>query len=97
MTAYPQLTDPIDTAGLKPAAQCCTEFRRSGPHASIVMTIKFETAAAAKNWHSDDSDRVLTASADRNINLVLVTAPKLPITGFQRQWNNSGEIYYEQF
>ena len=97
MTAYPKMTDPIDTTGLKPAAQCSTEFRRSGKHASVVMTITFETVAAAKEWHLDDIDRVLTVAADRNINIVLVTAPNLPIAGFQREWNHQGEICYAAF
>lgn len=94
---YPQLTDPIDETGLKPSTHCVAEFYRAGKNAAITALYKFQSQDDYLDWDSDDRDSLIEVATDRNIAMMIFTAPDMVAEGYERFWNRSGEIEYAAF
>jgi hypothetical protein len=94
---YPQLTDPIDKTGLTLSVPCVAEFYRAGKNAAITALFKFDRESDYLLWSHDDRQRLCKVAADRNIAMMIFTAPNMPNEGYERFWNTHSEIEYAAF
>jgi hypothetical protein len=97
MLPYPQLADPIDKTDLKPSVPCVTEFYRAGKNAAITAVYKFDSESSYLLWGHDDRRRMCQVAADRNIAMMIFTAPGMTNEGYERFWNTHREIEYAAF